>query len=154
MAITNNTADTLGSDQKYIELSTFQVVGEWFAMDVLKVQEVMLPIKISTLPLAPEYIMGLINVRGLIVTAISLKQRLGFEQLTYGEEYHNMLVNTPDGIICLMVDEIGDVVDITQQDIFERPATVSNISTRFIQGVFKMEDQLVTILDVDAVCAP
>lgn len=146
--------DDIDQHSNRIELSTFRLGEEWFAIDVLNVQEVMEPLPISILPLAPDYIRGLINVRGLIVTSISLKKRLGFEVDNYDEEYHNIIVQSPEGPVCLMVDEIGDVVVVEKEDITERPPTIGDGSAKYIQGVFKMSAQLVVVLDVVSVSMP
>lgn len=132
-----------------IDAATFRLGTEWFGIDVLQVQEVMTPMPLTPVPLAPPYVRGLINVRGVIVTSISLKTRLGFPDVSYGDEHHNIIVHTPAGPVCLCVDEIGDVIHAEQLAVADKPTTVASECQRFIKGVIKMDDRLVSFLHVD-----
>lgn len=130
------------------QLSTFRLGDEWFGIDVLSVQEVMNPLPITRVPIAPLYICGLINVRGIIVSVISLKQRLGFADVDYTEEHNLVIVNADDGLVCLQVDEIGDVLETGSLSFAEVPATVFSSSKEYVMGVFKLDGRLVSHLDV------
>lgn len=137
-----------------IQVATFRLDTEWFGIDVLRVQEVMNPLPRTAVPRAPTSVTGLINVRGLIVTAISLKSRLGFPDVAYDPEAHmNVIVNTPDGPVCLQVDEIGDVVRTSALTFAERPPTVGTALREHIAGVLRLEDRLITLLDIDRLVA-
>jgi len=137
-----------------IQIATFRLADEWFGIDVLRVQEVMNPLPRTAVPRAPGFVTGLINVRGVIVTAISLKVRLGFPDPSYDAETHmNVIANTGDGPVCLQVDEIGDVVRTSTLSFAERPPTVSTALRDHIAGVLRLEDRLITLLDVDRLVA-
>lgn len=133
------------------QVASFRLGKEWFGINVLRVQEVMNPLPRTEVPRAPNYILGLINVRGLIVTTISLKQRLSFSDLNYDSQSHmNVIVNSIEGSICLVVDEIGDVVETAASPCVDRPSTVGENVRKYIIGVLRLEDRLITLLDVDA----
>ena len=137
-----------------VQVATFRLAGEWFGIDVLRVQEVMNPLPRTEVPRAPPFVTGLINVRGLIVTAISLKSRLGFPDMAYDLDSHmNVIVNTPEGPMCLQVDEIGDVVRTNALSFAERPPTVSTALREHIAGVLRLDARLITLLDVDRLVA-
>jgi purine-binding chemotaxis protein CheW len=137
-----------------VQVATFRLATEWFGIDVLRVQEVMNPLPRTEVPRAPGFVTGLINVRGLIVTAISLKTRLGFPDTVYDRDSHmNVIVNTTEGPVCLQVDEIGDVVRTNALSFAERPPTVSTALREHIAGVLRLEDRLITLLDVDRLVA-
>ena len=106
------------SDER--KICTFYVAGYFFGIDVFKIQEVIRYQEMTYVPLADERISGLINLRGQIVTAINMRERLEFPLLQDNEKPTNVIVRTEDGAISLLVDDIGDVIDITI-DTFESP---------------------------------
>ena len=93
------------------QIATFTLSGDLFGIDVLSVQEVMTQIPLSHVPRAPNYVRGLINVRGLIVTCIDTKVRLGIEPAEYPEEHHYIITKSDEGLICISVDDVGDVIN-------------------------------------------
>ncbi len=102
------------------QLSTFFVADLFFGVDVLRVQEVLRFQQMTHVPQAPDVIEGLINLRGQIVTAIDLRRRLGLPPRTGGQVPTNMVIRTDDGAVSLLVDEIGDVLDVDAAT-YERP---------------------------------
>jgi len=131
------------------QFCTFFVNGLFFGVEVLKVQEVIRYQEMTQVPLAPPTIQGLINLRGQIVTAIDLRRRLELEARASQELPMNVVVRSDDGAISLLVDEIGDVVEI-QDDIYERPPeTLKGVARELIQGVYKLKERLLLILDTE-----
>ena len=129
------------------QFSTFFVADLFFGVDVLRVQEVLRFQQMTRVPLAPEVIEGLINLRGQIVTAIDMRRRLRLPQRAGDQPPMNMVVRTEDGAVSLLVDEIGDVVDV-EADAFERPPDNIDATTRdLVTGVFKLKDRLLLVLD-------
>src|SRR5215470_3234682 len=99
---------------------TFFVEGHYFGVDVLKVQEIIRYQEMTRVPLAHPVVRGLINLRGQIVTAIDLRRRLELPERAAGQLPVNVVVQTDDGAVSLLVDEIGDVLDVSDR-AFERP---------------------------------
>ncbi|MFO1487634.1 MAG: chemotaxis protein CheW [Verrucomicrobiota bacterium] len=131
------------------QFATFVLDGLFFGIEVLKVQEVIRYQEMTRVPLAPDMIEGLINLRGQIVTAIDLRRRLELPARAAGTLPMNVVVRTEDGAVSLLVDEIGDVVEIND-DTFERPPeTLTGISRELIRGVYKLNDRLLLILDTE-----
>lgn len=137
------------------QFCTFFVHGLFFGVEVLKVQEVIRYQEMTLVPLAPKTIQGLINLRGQIVTAIDLRRRLDLPSRTQDELPMNVVVRTEDGAVSLLVDEIGDVVEIFD-DVYERPPeTLQGAARELITGVYKLKEQLLLILDTEkTVCLP
>src|SRR3954470_2572371 len=94
------------------QFSTFFVADLFFGVDVLRVQEVLRFQQMTRVPQAPEVIEGLINLRGQIVPAIDMRRRLGLPPRTGGQVPTNVVIRTDDGAVSLLVDEIGDVLDV------------------------------------------
>jgi purine-binding chemotaxis protein CheW len=129
------------------QFCTFSVNGLFFGVEVLQVQEVIRYQTMTRVPLAPSVVNGLINLRGQIVTAIDLRSALELEKRPDGHLPMNVVVRTDDGIVSLLVDEIGDVLNV-QQAAFERPPeTLNGVARELISGVYKLKDRLLLILD-------
>lgn len=131
------------------QFCTFFLNGLYFGVEVLKVQEVIRYQEMTRVPLAPGMIRGLINLRGQIVTAVDLRLRLELPARENDELPMNVVVRSEDGAVSLLVDEIGDVVEI-EEDIYEAPPeTLKGVARELIQGVYKLKDRLLLVLDTE-----
>lgn len=128
---------------------TFFLDGLFFGVEVQKVQEVIRYQEMTRVPLASRVISGLINLRGQIVTAIDLRRRLDLPDRRAEQKPMNVVVRTGDGAVSLLVDEIGDVVEVSS-DLFERPPdTLAPQARQLIRGAYKLKDHLLLLLDAD-----
>ena len=128
---------------------TFYLAGHYFGLDVLKVQEIIRYQEMTRVPLASPVVRGLINLRGQIVTALDLRRRLELEDRSAEQEPVNVVVHTDDGAVSLLVDDIGDVLEVPE-DLFERPPeTLQGTARELIRGAYKLKDRLLLILDPD-----
>jgi purine-binding chemotaxis protein CheW len=130
---------------------TFYLGEHCYGIDVLKVQEVVRSQPMTRVPLAHSAVRGLINLRGQIVTAIDLRQRLHLADLDAGNEPVNIVLQTDDGAVSLLVDEIGDVLEVSPQQFELPPETLRGTSREFIRGVYKLSDRLLVILDPERI---
>jgi purine-binding chemotaxis protein CheW len=128
---------------------TFYVAGYYFGVDVLKVQEVIRHQEMTRVPLAPLVVRGLINLRGQIVTAIDLRRRLELDDRPADQLPVNVVVHTDDGAVSLLVDEIGDVVEVSEKDFERPPETLSRTARELIRGAYKLANRLLLILDTE-----
>lgn len=131
------------------QFCTFLVDKLYFGIEVLKVQEVIRFQEMTRVPLASPVIKGLINLRGQIVTAIDLRRGLELPDRAEGIMPMNVVVRTGDGVVSLLVDEIGDVVNV-EPDVFERPPeTLSGVARDLISGVYKLRERLLLAMDTE-----
>lgn len=138
---------------KYSQYCTFRVANRLLGVEVQHVQEVIRAQAMTRVPLAGKAVGGLINLRGQIVTAIDLRERLGLPPRDPHQEPMNVVVRDEDDVVSLLVDEIGDVMEI-DGDLFESPpATVTHEARRMIIGAFKLPDQLLLVLNINQVLA-
>jgi purine-binding chemotaxis protein CheW len=129
------------------QFCTFLVRGLFLGLEVTCIQEVIRYQPLTVVPLTPPVIAGLMNLRGQIVTAIDLRHRLGLPPREPGERPINVVVRTPDGAVSLLVDEIGDVIEVGD-DSFERPPeTLGDDARALIRGAYKLKDRLLLVLD-------
>jgi purine-binding chemotaxis protein CheW len=129
------------------KFSTFFVAELFFGVDVLDVQEVLRFQPMTPVPQAPDVIEGLINLRGQIVTAIDMRRRLGLPVRAGDKLPMNIVVRTPDGAVSLLVDEIGDVLDMDAATFERPPENLQPAAKELISGVYKLKGQLLLVLD-------
>lgn len=129
------------------QLCTFYVGDLFLGIDVQEVQEVIRAQVMTRVPLASACVRGLINLRGQIVTAVDLRQRLGLGRRSTHEAQMNVVIRTEDGVVSLLVDEIGEVRDVTTEEFENPPATLQGPARLLINGAYKMRDGLLLSLD-------
>jgi purine-binding chemotaxis protein CheW len=133
------------------QFCTFRLGEFFFGIDILQVQEIIRRLSFTRIPLAPTMIEGLVNLRGQIVTAIDLRLRLELPPRSADKSPTHVVINTADGATSLMVDEIGDMMELSD-DTFELPPdTIQGIARELITGVYKLEHGLLLILDTTKV---
>jgi purine-binding chemotaxis protein CheW len=130
---------------------TFFLDGLFFGVGVQKVQEVIRFQEMTRVPQAPPVVSGLINLRGQIVTALDLRRRLGLREREAGQRPMNVVVRTDDGVVSLLVDEIGDVVEVDQESFEPPPETLRGVARELVLGVYKLKDRLLLLLDTERV---
>jgi len=135
------------------QLCTFFLQDLLFGVEVERVQEVIRYQEMTRIPLAPAVIAGLINLRGQIVTAIDLRRQLELPTRGAGQLPMNVVIRRDDGPISLLVDEIGDVVEV-EEDSFESPPDTLEAPRRdFLRGVYKLKEKLLLLLDTEKAMA-
>ena len=143
--------DTRGSGQNGEavggQFATFFVDNLLFGVEVVRVQEVLRYQEMTAVPRAPEVIEGLINLRGQIVTAIDVRRRLGLEPRQSGRMPMNMVVRSDDGAVSLLVDEIGDVLEVEAAAFEQAPDNLDLRIKDLTTGVYKLKERLLLILD-------
>lgn len=137
-----------GNNRQY---ATFFLEDHFLGVEVEKVQEILTVQQMTRVPLSSPMVAGLINLRGQIVTAIDLRIRLGFPACPDGIQAMSLVILTQDGPVNLMVDLIGDVIEV-RPDLFEPPPnTLVEELRSVVNGVYKLKDRLLLALDTEAV---
>ena len=131
------------------QFCTFQVDGLLLGVEVGHVQEVMRLQRLTEVPLAPEVVGGLIHQRGQILTAIDLRRRLALPSRAGKTAAMNVVVRTKAGTVSLMVDEIGDVIEVEEENFEPVPDTLRGEARDLVKGAFKLEDRLLIVLDAE-----
>jgi purine-binding chemotaxis protein CheW len=133
------------------QYSTFYVDKLFFGIEVLKVQEVLRYQEMTRIPLAPGVIEGLINLRGQIVTAVDMRRRLKLTERPDGQTPMNMVVRSDDGAVSLLVDEIGDVIEVKRDAYEATPVNMPAEQRQMIEGVYKLDGRLLLVLATERV---
>lgn len=129
---------------------SFWIDGQLIGVPVNAVQEVLNPQQIAPTPLARPEIAGLLNLRGQIVTAVNLRRRLGLPARADGRPGMNVVVQFQSEAYSLLVDDVGDVINVSGLEIESTPRHVDGVWKAFTAGVVRLEDRLFVILDVAA----
>ncbi|MGE3166596.1 MAG: chemotaxis protein CheW [Planctomycetota bacterium] len=135
------------SESQTRQLCTFYLGELFLGIPVLDVQEVIRYQRMTMVPLAPPEVSGLINLRGEIVTAIDLRRRLGLPDREPGQLPMNVVVRESEGAVSLLVDDIGDVLEVHPESYESPPETVAASVRELIKGVYKHPGRLLLVLD-------
>jgi purine-binding chemotaxis protein CheW len=129
--------------------ATFLLAGEMFAVRVEEVQEVLMNQPLTRVPRAPDYIVGLLNLRGQIISAVDLRRRLQFSVRADGAPGKLLVLKTADGPISIVVDDIGDVLTLTESLWRPPPDTLGAVHRGFVDAVCPIDGHLVIGLRVE-----
>jgi purine-binding chemotaxis protein CheW len=125
----------------------FKIAGEEYAIPVMEVQEVIKPQMVTSIPLAQEAVRGLINLRGQIVTCLSLR-KLFDQDDDLSKKYMNIIVKGRDGLFSLVVDEVTDIIDIEVVHLEKAPDTINPKLKQYVEKIYKREKGLVILLNI------
>ncbi|MCB9731849.1 MAG: chemotaxis protein CheW [Deltaproteobacteria bacterium] len=140
-------------DHQPLHLCTFLLDSHAFAIAVDQVQEVLNPQAMTRVPLAPPVVHGLINLRGEIVTAVDLRTRLSMPPRPAGKRPMNVVITSGDGPMSLLVDDIGDVIEVPWESCEDPPATLPPTLRDVVVTVCKRPDELLLVIDPARVAA-
>ena len=125
-----------------VELATFYVGNALCGMDILKVQEINKLMEMTQVPQAPDYVTGILNLRGQIVTVVDLGKKLGLASTVQSDTSRNIIVNSDNEYVGLLVSRISDVVEADWEKVEEPPANIGGVQGAFFKGVFKTENRV------------
>lgn len=132
------------------QFATFYIAGRLYGIDVMQVQEITKALPMTRVPLAPNHIRGLINLRGQIATAVSLRDLFKIQDET-PEEHMNVVCRVDGLLLSLLVDRIGDVMEVAQNRYEPSPETIPDDIRKFMDGVYKIKGPLLSIIDMDRI---
>lgn len=144
--MSNNRMDVDTIPSQYV---TFFLESLRFGIDVQKAQEIIRYQEMTQVPLASSVVRGLVNLRGQILPAIDLRRRLGMGDRKDPPLPMNIVIRTMDGVVSLLVDTIGDVIEVERASFEPTPPTLNSHARKLVQGIFKLKQGLLLILDVE-----
>ncbi len=139
-----------GADE-LLQLVSFKIGSEEFGVEILKVQEINRMVEITKVPQAPEYVEGVINLRGKVIPIIDLRKRFNLEIKEYDKNTRIVVVDITGNIMGMVVDSVSEVLRLPQSTIEPPPEIVTGINSDYIKGVAKLEDRLLIFLDLSKV---
>ncbi len=133
------------------QLVSFVVENEEFGVDILKVQEIIRTVQITRVPKSPQFVEGVINLRGKIVPVIDLRSRFGIGRKEHDNETRIIVVELVDKVVGFLVDKVKEVIRVEKAIIEPPPELTSSVNANYITGVAKLTDRLLILLDLDKV---
>jgi purine-binding chemotaxis protein CheW len=134
------------------QFCTFFLDKLLFGVELQGVQEVLRSLDVTRVPLAPPVVSGLVNLRGQIITAVDLRRQLDFSKRETDDPPMNVVVRSDDGAVSLMVDSIGEVIEVEESSFERPPETLRGKVRSMILGVHKLDDRLLHVLDIPKAC--
>ncbi|MCL0035242.1 chemotaxis protein CheW [Thermodesulfovibrionales bacterium] len=141
--------DALMAADEILQLVTFTLDKEEYAVDILKVQEINRMTEITRVPNSPPQMEGVINLRGKVIPVINLRKRFGLTPKDNDEHSRIMVMDIQGITIGFVMDSVSEVLRVPSSIVEPTPPMATNISTEFIKGIAKMEERLIIILDMD-----
>lgn len=132
------------------QFTTFTIDGRLYGIDVMKVQEVTRPLEVTGMKSAPPFIKGIINLRGQIATAVGLRELLGLRP-DENTDKMTVICKVEDVLLSLLVDSIGDVIEVMEKDFEPTPQMIPVHIRSFLQGVYKTEQSILSILSLESI---
>ncbi len=146
--ISNSLAGSEQGGDDQLQLVTFEVASEEFAVDILAVQEINRMMELTRVPQSPPEVEGVINLRGKIIPVLDLRKRFGFKIQDATAQSRIVVVEIGGRVLGFIVDRVHEVLRIPRSIVEPAPAMVSSIDSDFIAGVGKLDDRLLILLDL------
>jgi purine-binding chemotaxis protein CheW len=131
------------------EFLAFRLGAEDYAIDILKVQEIRVFDSITRLPGAPDYIKGVLNLRGLIAPVLDLRIKFGFEDVEYGPFTVLIVLHVRERLVALVVDAVADVVALTEGEIKPPPEFATSVNIEYVMGLGARGERMLILLDIE-----
>ena len=134
-----------------LQLVSFKIGREEFGIDILKVHEINRMLELTQVPNAPDFVAGIVNLRGRIIPVINLRKKLNLPDKNYDNNSRIVVVELGGKITGFIVDEVSEVLRIPSSITEQPPEMVAGINSKFITAIGKLEDRLLILLDLDQI---
>tara|TARA_R110000782_G_scaffold165305_1_gene257240 strand:+ start:280 stop:759 length:480 start_codon:yes stop_codon:yes gene_type:complete len=138
-----------GADDPILQWVTFRLDNESYGINVMQVQEVLRHTEIAPVPGAPSYVLGIINLRGNVVTVIDTRQRFGLTPAPITDNTRIVIIEADKQVVGILVDSVAEVVYLRQSEIETAPNVGTDESAKFIQGVCNKNNELLILVDLE-----
>ncbi len=137
------------SDGELLQLVSFEVGEEEYAVPILSVQEINRMMQITRVPQSPPFVEGVINLRGKIIPVIDLRKRFGLTELENSDDVRIIVVEVDSRVLGFTVDRVNEVLRINSSIVEPPPSMVCGLDTDYVQGVGKLDDRLLILLHLE-----
>ncbi len=146
--MTNAVAESYANDP-IIQLVTFKLQDETYGINVMHVQEVLRVSEIAPVPGAPGYVLGIINLRGNVVTVLDTRTRFGLPTTEISDSSRIVVIESDKQVVGILVDSVAEVVELRSSEVDAAPNVGNDESSRYIQGVATRNDELLIVVDLN-----
>jgi len=148
-ASASTSTQTGNENDPVLQWVTFQLGEETYGVNVMQVQEVLRVTEIAPVPGAPGYVLGIINLRGNVVTVLDTRKRFGMSPRELDDASRILIIESADNVVGLMVDSVSEVVYLRASEMEAAPNVGNEESSRFIQGVCNRDEELLILVDLN-----
>ena len=141
--------DEIQTNDPEIQLVTFRLKDETYGINVMQVQEVLRVTDIAPVPGAPHYVLGIINLRGNVVTVVDTRMRFGLPQTEMDDLSRIIVIESEAQVVGILVDSVAEVADLRLSEIDSAPNVGNDESSRYIQGVASRDNNLLIVVDLN-----
>ena len=149
MTIQTTNKGTKGAEDPILQWVTFRLDNETYGINVMQVQEVLRYTEIAPVPGAPSYVLGIINLRGNVVTVIDTRERFGLSSTEVTDNTRIVIIEADEQVVGILVDAVAEVVYLRQSEIETAPNVGNDESAKFIQGVCHKNDELLILVELE-----
>ena len=146
--MSNTAVESIAGDE-VIQLVTFRLKDETYGINVMQVQEVLRITEIAPVPGAPGYVLGIINLRGNVVTVIDTRTRFGLPTTEVDDASRIVIIESEQQVVGILVDSVAEVVELLHSEIDQAPSVGNEESARYIQGVASRDEDLLIVVDLN-----
>lgn len=138
-----------GGEDPVLQWVTFRLADETYGINVMQVQEVLRVTEIAPVPGAPDYVLGIINLRGNVVTVLDTRKRFGLPTTETDDATRIVIIESGQNVVGVQVDSVAEVVELRRSEIELSPAVGNDESAKYIEGVASNNDQLLILIDIN-----
>ncbi|HIV66885.1 MAG TPA: chemotaxis protein CheW [Candidatus Mailhella excrementigallinarum] len=132
-----------------LQLVTFSIDEEEFGVNILKVQEIIRIMEITRVPRSPEFVEGVINLRGRVIPIVDLRRRFGLAAIAHDKDTRIIVIELNSLVVGFIVDAVSEVLRIPADTVEPTPPVAAGVDSEYISGVGKLQDRLLILLDLD-----
>lgn len=132
-----------------LQLVTFSIDEEEFGVNILKVQEIIRIMEITRVPRSPEFVEGVINLRGRVIPIVDLRRRFGLAAIAHDKDTRIIVIELNSLVVGFIVDAVSEVLRIPADTVEPAPPVAAGVDSEYISGVGKLQDRLLILLDLD-----
>jgi len=134
-----------------LKVACFKVEGQPYAVDIMKIKQIIRPLKITRLPRSPDFLEGVIQLRGVVIPVIDMRKRFGLPAADPKLERKVIVVGVERHVIGLIVDEVTEVISLPRAEIQPPPRVVKGIHSDYLHGVCRFRDDILLLLNLDEI---
>jgi len=141
----------MNTDIHEIQIACFKLGEDLYAIDIMRIKEIIRPQKLTSLPKAPQFVEGVLNLRGTVIPVIDLRKRFDFPASTLDRNTRLLIVTVGRQLLGLAVDEVTEVLTLNARDVKPPPQVVNGVSAEYLVGVCLAKDSLIMLLNIDTI---
>jgi purine-binding chemotaxis protein CheW len=139
------------TDINEIQIACFRLGEDLYAVDIMRIKEIIRPQKLTSLPKSPPFVEGVLNLRGTVIPVVDLRKRFDFPTPALDRNTRLLIVSVGRQLLGLAVDEVTEVLTLNTRDIKPPPQVVNGVSAEYLVGVCLAKDSLIMLLNLDTI---